>query len=95
MARIDKYFVGWADDVQPERMNDVMDTYNEKAGRIGGDRALNALGLQLAFNLKNPDILEAIKHRGAKITGSIIKKTLKDFRKHFQRAHNSIALCFS
>jgi len=80
IKEINKYFVGWEDSVKPEKMEEVIEYYSEKAGFIGGDKALKDLGIKIAFNLKNERMLDAIATRGVKITGEVTKKTLDDFR---------------
>jgi len=77
---IDKWFKGWAKSVKPEKMEEVMETYNTKAATLGGNKALSDLGVSLAFDLKDSALIEEIKTRGVKITGEVTKKTLKDFR---------------
>lgn len=84
---INKYFVGWADDVKPKQMEVVINHYAPKAADIGGTKALEELGFKVGFHLKNPEMLKAIKERGIKITGGINKKTLKDFRRVFRKGY--------
>jgi len=77
---IDRFIQGWERDVKPEQIEEVMMYWNEKAGNLGGNQALNTLGVNMAFHLKNADLLRELANRGARITGSISQNTLNRFR---------------
>jgi len=77
---LDKYISGWDTKVKPEKIEKVFDYWYPIAGDIAGNEALQQLGFDLAFHLKDPGILESFKTRGSKITGGITLKTQKDFR---------------
>jgi SPP1 gp7 family putative phage head morphogenesis protein len=61
-------------------MNDVIDYYAEKAARLGGQQALDDLGIKIAFNLKDPDIIAEIQNRGELVTGKVTQTTLDSFK---------------
>lgn len=77
---VDKYIKRWERDVKPKNMEVVLNKWYKKISDITGNLALNDLGIQLVFNLKNGKILQEFKNRGTKITGYITEKTLNDFR---------------
>lgn len=87
IAFINKYFRGWADDVKPEKMAGIINHYLPLAGELGGQQAINDLGLGIAFNLRNPQIMAELKERGVKITGNISANTLQDFRDTLYRTY--------
>ena len=87
LKEIGKFYEGWAEKVKPEKMEDIITYYSMKAGELGGDKALNDLGIKLAFNLKNPGMIAEIANRGEKITGDISENTLNNFRDTFYRMY--------
>ena len=87
IAMINRYFQGWDENVKPEKMKDVMNFYLPRAGAIGGKRALRELGVRIAFHLKDPKVIAALRKRGEKITGDITKTTLNRFRNIFHEMY--------
>ncbi|MFC1709481.1 phage minor head protein [Candidatus Omnitrophota bacterium] len=87
IKEINKYFKGWADNVKPERMADVINHYTPLAYALGGNRALNELEISIAFHLKDPAIIKALEARGVKITGGIAKTTLDDFQRVLYKSY--------
>ena len=87
IRKINEVFEGWQENGKPEHMAEVINNYKVKAGDLGGNRALKGLGFKISFHLRNPEVLEAIKERGRKITGRISRKTLDNFRDTFYRMY--------
>jgi len=83
---IDRIIDGWEKSVKPQNVQPLTEKYMKMAGKLGGEKGLKEIyknkpgGSALSFDLNNPHILKAITERGTKITGSITKKTLDDFR---------------
>jgi len=80
-AFVSKYIKGWDKNVKPEKMEKVFNKWNPIAAEMGGNKALSSLGYSLAFHLKDPAMIAELGKRGTKITGTVSKKTLKDFQK--------------
>ena len=77
---LNKFIKDWKKNVKPENMEKVLNYWMSRAAAYGGLKALQELGIDLSFNLKDRKLLKSFKDRGKKITGGISKKTLKDFR---------------
>lgn len=81
MEVINRWIEGiYDEDIDPEKMERILQAWYPKAANIAGTQALRQLGIKLAFNLKNADMIESFKERGTKIAGNISNKTLNDFR---------------
>lgn len=92
VREINKYFSGWDKNVHPEKMADVIKYYSMKAADMGGQQALNDLGISVAFHLKNPEVIDALDVRGDKISGKISKTTLDTFRETMKDLYMSEGL---
>ena len=86
-AFLDKWIRGWETKVKPEQMEKVMKKWMPKAAELGGNEALQRMGLSLAFHLKDPKIIKELASRGLKITGGITKKTVKDFQGRMYKSY--------
>jgi SPP1 gp7 family putative phage head morphogenesis protein len=81
LEEVDKWFTGWDKNVNQEMMQKILGLYGIKAATIGGNAALNKLGIRIAFHLKDSALIKELKERGAEITGAISESTLEDFRR--------------
>ena len=79
-ARMDDFLKGWRDGVKPEKVKEIFKTWNKKAGQAGGLLALQKMGINIAFNLKNSALIKKLEQRGDKIVGHVTDKTLDDMR---------------
>lgn len=70
-----------------DKSQEAFKKWYKKASNISGDAALKTIGIHLAFNLKNKGMLKAFKSRGAKITGNISERTLRNFRNIMRKAY--------
>ena len=77
---VDEMFKDWDRNVKPEKMEEVLEHYQKKGANLGGLEALRKLGIGMAFNLRDPLVLDALLQRGKKITGKITATTLYKFQ---------------
>lgn len=86
-AFVSKFIDGWNKNVPDEKMEEVFNFWYKKAAKIAGNQVLKDIGISIAFDLKNPEILRFLKNRGEKITGAVTSRTLEDLRRLMLRAY--------
>jgi len=79
---LDRRLKGWWVKTQKSRDKMVkrLQRQNKKAGDIGGQEVINAIGVDVSFYLQDKRMLAELFKRGTKITGVVSQNTLAQFR---------------
>jgi len=90
--RINAMIYDWGKAVKPEKMEEVLYKWYLVSGNYAGNQVMKDLKVAPQFNLRNPDMLSGFAERGEKITGSITKTTLKNFRNKLAKTYAKVGM---